>query len=147
MPDTHKSSESCLKLIKYFEGLRLKTYTCSGGKLTIGYGHTGPDVKPGMTITQAEADSLLLADLSRFESGVVGLLGGRETTPGQFSALVALAFNIGLSALGKSTLLTFHKAGDFALAADQFLRWNRGGGRVLPGLTKRREAERELYLS
>lgn len=140
-----------LALIKKFEGCKLTPYRCPSGILTVGFGSTGPHVIAGKSITQAEADALLLADLSRFESGVVALLGGRETAPGQFSALVSFAFNVGLFALSGSTLLRKHMAGDYAGAADQFLKWDKarvnGVLKSLPGLTKRREAERELYLS
>ncbi len=132
-----------LALIKQFEGLRLKAYKCPAGVVTIGYGSTGPHVKMGFTITETEAEALLREDLERFERGVVAMAG--KITPGQFSALVALAFNIGLGAFGTSTLLKKHLAGDYAVAAEQFSRWTRGGGRILPGLVKRRAAERALY--
>lgn len=132
-----------LALIKSSEGLRLKAYRCPADVPTIGYGSTGPHVRMGMTITEAEAEALLRKDLARFEAGVVKLAG--PMTPGQFSALVSFAFNLGLGALGKSTLLKKHKAGDFAGAKAEFAKWNRAGGRVLAGLTKRRAAEAELY--
>lgn len=132
-----------LALIKASEGLRLKAYRDVVGVLTIGYGSTGPHVKPGMVITEAEAEALLRRDLDRFELGVAEMAG--EMTPGQFSALVSFAFNLGLGALKGSTLLKMHRAGDFTGAAQQFARWNRAGGRVLAGLTKRRAAEAALY--
>jgi lysozyme len=134
-----------LALIKKFEGLLLHSYVDDAHVLTIGYGSTGPHVVPGMRITEAEAEALLRKDLRRFERGVVEM-GGRMS-PGQFSALVAFAFNVGLGALEGSTLLRLHLAGDHAGAAAQFARWNRAGGRALKGLTKRRAAERELYES
>lgn len=140
---TRRIGPKGLALIKTSEGLRLKAYRDAVGVLTIGYGSTGPHVKPGMTITEAEAEALLRKDLDRFERGVVELAG--EMTAGQFSALVSFSFNLGLSALRDSTLLRLHRAGDFDGAAAQFGRWNRAGGRVLPGLTKRRAAERALY--
>lgn len=132
-----------LALIKRFEGLRLKAYKCPADVPTVGYGSTGPHVRMGMTITEAEAEKLLVDDLRRFESGVSALAG--TMTPGQFSALVSFAFNVGLGALKSSTLLAKHKAGDFQGAAAQFARWNKGGGRVLPGLVTRRAAEAKLY--
>jgi len=128
-----------------FEGLRLDAYRCPAGVLTIGYGSTGSHVKAGMVIDEAEADRLLRGDVGRFEDGVNAIVG--RCTQGQFDALVSFAFNLGLGALMSSTLLKRHKAGDFARAGDEFLRWTRGGGRVLPGLVKRRAAERDLYLS
>lgn len=132
-----------LALIRQFEGLALKAYRDPVGILTIGYGSTGPHVHEGMTITPAEADALLRKDLERFERGVAKMAG--EMTPGQFSALVAFSFNVGLKALQDSTLLKLHRTGDHAAAAGQFPRWNRAGGKVLKGLTKRRAAERDLY--
>ncbi len=98
-----------------------------------------------MMITEAQAEDLLIEDLARFEAGVSSLIKDSPTLQGQFDGLVSLAFNVGLGALGKSTLLKKHLAGDYAGAAKQFARWNRAGGRVLAGLTKRREAERQLY--
>lgn len=132
-----------LALIKRSEGLRLKAYRCPAGVVTVGYGSTGDHVSMGMTITELEAEALLRKDLERFEAGVVAMAG--KMTPGQFSALVSLSFNIGLEALRKSTLLRKHNAGDYSGAAAQFAVWNRGGGRVLPGLVTRRAAEAALY--
>ena len=137
-------SAAGLALIKRFEGLRLKAYRCPADVPTIGYGSTGAHVKMGMTITEAHAEQLLIKDLSRFEQGVAQLL--KTATQGQFDACVSLSFNVGLAAFKGSTLLKKHNAGDYAGAADQFRRWNKAGGRVLAGLTKRREAERQLYI-
>lgn len=140
-------NDAGLALIKRAEGLRLDSYRCPAGVATIGYGHTGPDVRIPMTITPGQAERLLHEDLARFETGVTALLDGKPATDNQFSAMVSLAFNVGLGNLATSTLLKKHKAGDYEGAADQFLRWTRAGGQVLPGLVKRREDERELYLS
>jgi len=97
----------------------------------------------GFTITEAEAEAMLLEDLDRFERGVAAAAG--HMTPGQFSALVSLSFNIGLKALQDSTLLRLHNAGKYAEAAEQFARWTKGGGKTLPGLVKRRAVEAALY--
>lgn len=132
-----------LALIKRFEGLRLKAYKCPAGVWTVGYGSTGPHVKPDTVITADEAERLLLDDLVRFEQGVA--LQCQIATDNQFAALVAFAFNVGLEALRTSTLRRMHNEGNYAGAAGQFGRWNRGGGRVLPGLIKRRAAEAALY--
>jgi lysozyme len=86
---------------------------------------------------------ILRRDLEHFERGVERLCG--SCTEGQFDGLVSFAFNLGLGALEGSTLRKLHNAGQFAAAANQFLRWNKAGGRVLPGLTKRRAAEADLY--
>ncbi len=134
-----------LALIKAFEGCRLTAYLCPAGILTIGFGHTGRDVTEGLRITAEAAEELLRGDLMRFEDGVRRLAG--ETSQSRFDALVSFAFNLGLGALAGSTLLKRHRAGDFARAANEFLRWNKAGGIVPPGLTRRRAAERRLYLS
>ena len=143
---TRRINTAGLELIQSFEGLRLAAYRCPAGVWTIGHGHTGPDVHPRQTITAAEAVALLRGDLDRFEAGVAKALGDAPTTDHQFSAMVSLAFNIGLGAFGKSTVLRQHRAGNAKLAAAAFLMWVRAGGRVLPGLLRRRQAERALYL-
>jgi lysozyme len=106
-------------------------------------GHTGPDVRKGQTITREQSQALLSADLARFE-GAMNKLGGKMTQS-QFDALVSFAFNLGIGALAKSTLLKKHLAGDYAGAAKEFARWNKAGGKVLAGLVKRRAAEAALY--
>jgi lysozyme len=131
------------ELIQHFEGCKLEAYRCSAGVLTIGYGHTG-DVKEGDTITQEMADLMLLRDLRKFEIGIDGLVKA-QITQNQFDSLVSLAFNVGLGNLSTSTLIRMINAGSADAAADQFLRWNRAAGRVMPGLTRRREAERKHY--
>lgn len=136
-------NEAGLAIVKDSEGLRLKAYVCPAGVLTIGYGSTGKHVKPGMVITEAEAEKLLRDDLARFERFVEMRCG--PSNDNQFSALVSFAFNVGEQALATSTLRRFHTAGDYANAAKQFARWNKAGGRVLPGLTKRRAREAALY--
>lgn len=143
---TRRINRAGLALIKAFEGLRLAAYRCPAGVWTIGYGHTGPDVKPGRRITAAEAEALLRGDLDRFESSVERALNGVVTTENQFAALVSLAYNIGLGGFGRSTVLRLHRTGKFTLAANAFLLWVKAGGRSLPGLVRRRTAERALYL-
>jgi lysozyme len=132
-----------LDIVKRSEGLRLKAYICPAGVLTVGFGSTGPHVKPGMTITAEEAEKLLRDDLRRFEDGVAKL--AKVATDNQFSALVSFAFNVGLEALKTSTLLRKHNEGDHAGAKAEFAKWVRGGGKVLPGLVTRRADEAELY--
>lgn len=133
-------------LIRRYEGLRLKAYPdpgTGGAPWTIGYGHTGPDVKPGLVITNERADELLMADLAKFELGVASL--APITTGNQFAALVSFAFNVGLGNLERSTLLRMHRDGQYGAAQRQFGKWIRAAGRVLPGLVKRRAAEAALY--
>lgn len=136
-----------LDLIKKFEGLRLKAYVCPAGVLTIGYGSTGPHVKPGMVITEAEADRLLNEDLDRFEEAVERYAG--RATQNQFDAMVSLAFNIGIANFRKSSVLRAHVVKSFKIAADAFALWNKAkvNGRLteLPGLTRRRAEEARLY--
>ena len=147
-----KINEAGRELVKSFEGLRLDSYRCSAGVATIGWGHTGPDVQIPMTITLEEAETLLSGDLARFERGVEAMLTGYEASDNEFSALVSFAFNVGLANLATSTLLKRHKAGNRMGAANAFLAWDKarnpatGKLRQLPGLLRRREAERRLYL-
>lgn len=141
-------SEAAASLVKQFEGCELTAYPdpATGAEpWTIGYGHTGADVHPGLTWTQAQADAALNADLARFDEGVTALIGAVPTTQNQFDALVDFAYNLGLANLGRSTLLTRHRVGDYAGAAVEFAKWNRAGGRILNGLTRRRAAEAALY--
>lgn len=132
-----------LALIKQFEGCELRAYRDPVGVLTIGYGHTGPDVKPGMTITQDQADALLRKDVARFEKAVAGM--AKVATDNQFDALVSFAYNLGEEALRRSTLLRKHNEGDYAGAKAEFARWVNAGGKKLNGLVKRRAEEAELY--
>lgn len=140
--------EQCTKLVKQFEGCVLKAYPdpgTGGDPWTIGYGHTGPEVKRGVVWTQAQADAALEKDLAHFDAGVSALIGAAPTTQGQFNALVSFAFNVGLGNLKTSTLLRMHKEGDYVGAAGQFQRWNKAAGKVMNGLVKRRTAEARLY--
>lgn len=137
-----------ISVIKQFEGCRLRSYRCSAGVLTIGWGHTSasgnPIVFPEMTITQEEADQILAADLRKFEDGVTALVKV-DLRQGQFDALVSFAFNCGLSALGKSTLLKRINEGKFDAAPAEFMKWTKAGGNELPGLVRRRRAEARLW--
>lgn len=142
-----KISDRGLALIKEFEGCELTAYVCPAGVLTVGYGSTGPHVKAGMTLTEEEAEALLRKDLERFEKCVNGATFNYGLTQGQFDACVSLAFNIGCVNFRNSTVLRKLASGDDDEAADAFRMWNKGGGKVLPGLVRRREAERELFLS
>lgn len=138
----YKSSEILINALKQFEGLRLKAYKAVKTEryYTIGYGHYGSDVMPGTVITEPEAERLLRLDLQKAEQYVNSL--GVCKTQGQYDALVDFSFNCGISALAKSTLLKKIRAG--AKTSDiqaEFRRWNKSGGKVLGGLTKRREWE------
>lgn len=145
-----QTSDKGIALIKQFEGCKLTAYRDSVGVWTIGYGWTQPvDGKPiraGMTIKQETAERLLKTGLVSYESDVSRLVKVGLTQE-QFDALVSFTYNLGARSLSTSTLLRKLNAGDYAGAADEFLRWNKAGGKVLNGLTRRREAERALFLS
>ncbi len=138
-----KISKAGLELIKKSEGCRLAAYKDPIGIVTIGYGHVSSSVKLGQVITQHQADEILASDLERFEAGVDRLCPG--LSPGQFSALVSFAFNLGLTAFANSTLRKKVLKNDFAGAALEFGKWVKAGGKVLPGLVTRRAAERALF--
>jgi len=137
------NDEGCT-LIKKFEGLCTKAYKDVIGVVTIGYGSTGEHVQMGMEISEQEAEDLLKLDLERFEKGVEKLVTV-ALTDNQFAALVSFSFNCGLGNLKSSTLLRKLNAGDYSGAAMEFQKWNKAGGKVYPGLTKRRAAESELF--
>jgi lysozyme len=145
-----KTSAAGRKAISDREGVRLKAYQDSVGIWTVGVGHTAaagpPAPKRGTTITAAECDDILSRDLAKFERAVTSAVKV-PLTQSQFDALVSLAFNIGGGAFAKSTLVKRLNKGDLAGAADAFMSWNKAGGRVLAGLTTRRKAEREQFLS
>ena len=145
-----QTSDKGIALIKEFEGCKLTAYQDSVGVWTIGYGWTQPvDGKPiraGMTIKQETAERLLKTGLVSYESDVSRLVKV-GLTQGQFDALVSFTYNLGARSLSTSTLLRKLNAGDYAGAANEFQRWNKAGGKVLTGLTRRREAERALFLS
>ena len=146
-------SNNGIALIKRFEGCRLTAYPdpgTGGDTWTIGYGWTGKGdgkpIRPGMKIDEATADRLLRTGVVSFDQAVSKMLKV-TVTQNQYDALVSLAYNIGTRALSTSTLMKKLNAGDVKGAADEFLRWNRSGGKVMPGLTNRRKAEREVFLS
>ena len=143
------SAEARTALIEAFEGARLLAYVDCSGILTIGYGHTSaagaPVVRLGMRLSAKDADEVLARDLDRVESGLSGVLRG-ACLQREFDALVDFAFNVGLGALRSSSLLRAFNRGDKSNAANAFLFWNRSRGRVAPGLTRRRQAERAWFL-
>lgn len=138
-------SPAGVSLIKRFEGVMLDAYDDGVGVWTIGVGHT-LGVKRTDKITMAQADEFLRADLEDAEDAVHRLVQV-PLNQGQIDSLVSFTFNLGAGALQKSTLLKKLNAGDMQGAADQFLVWVNAGGRPLPGLVKRRIAERMLFLT
>lgn len=143
-------SQNGLSMIASFESFEPKAYYCPAGVLTIGYGHTGTnaqgqELQESDTVTHEQAMRLLYEDVLWAEDAVNEQR--LNLTQNQFDALVSFVFNVGATAFANSTLLKKLKSCDFDEAADEFLRWNKAGGKVLRGLTARREAERELFLS
>jgi lysozyme len=130
-------------LLKFFEGCELVAYQDSVGVWTIGYGHT-KGVKPGMTITQEEAEQMLKSELAEYE-GYVTKYVTVPLTQNQFDALVVWVYNLGPTNFRKSTLLKKLNSGDYTAAGQEITRWNKAGGKVLNGLVKRRKAEAELF--
>lgn len=143
-------TEQGLALIRRFEGFRGEAYRCPAGVWTIGYGHTAaagpPVVKPGMTMSEADARRVLAADVVRFASAV-RLCLTREVNGEQFSALVSFAFNVGVGAFRGSSVLRAVNEGRFADVPERLMLWVKAGGTVLPGLQKRRAAEAALFMS
>jgi lysozyme len=156
----YSTSAAGLDLIETFEGDALVAYPdpgTGGAPWSIGRGHTGSDVYPGLTITAAQRDALFAQDVVSRGEVIIKRLNLRLTQC-QFDALVSFVFNVGPGQAGvkdglvvlrsgaPSTLLKLLRARDYLAAADQFLLWNHANGRVMPGLTKRRQAERALFL-
>jgi lysozyme len=143
-----RMSADGLALVKEFEGLRLKAYKCPAGVWTIGYGHTSaagiPEVNSGMEITKEEAEAILKRDMVQYEAGVEKLVKV-ELSQGQFDALVDFAYNAGVGALAKSTLLKRVNEERFDDVPAEFMKWTKGGGKELPGLVRRRRAEVKLW--
>jgi lysozyme len=140
-----------LSIIKKYEGLKLEAYLCPAGVATVGFGSTfypdGRRVKLGDKITLQEAESILLHDIKRFEKEVRNSVK-IEITNNQLSALVSFVYNVGASAFRKSTLLRKVNANPTDLTIhNEFMRWTRAGGKVLPGLVKRRAEESKLYFT
>ena len=154
-------SQRCKDMIKHHEGVRFKPYRCPARLWTIGVGHVlypiqgrlpldqrdsySLEPEHNRTFSKDEVDGILSADLQRFEAGIAKLFP-MVLTQGQFDALVSFGFNLGLGGVQRSTLRQKVLRGE-AEAADEFLKFTRGGGKILPGLVKRRQDERSLFLS
>jgi lysozyme len=145
-----KMTDEGLALIKEFEGFRTQAYRDPVGVWTIGYGHTAmagePVVKSGLVVSEAEASAILRRDVEMFSRGVRKALT-RSVSDQQFSALVSFAYNVGLGALAGSSVLRAVNAGDFEAVPRRLALWTKAGGRVLPGLVRRRAAEAALFVS
>ncbi len=157
-----KVSDKLIEMIKHDEGVKTRPYQCPALLWTVGVGHViDPNhakvpfaqrknlpIPEGWdrTLTMDEVNAILKQDLARFEAGVMRLCP-KGKSQGQFDALVSFSFNVGLGNLQNSTLRMKHNREDYEGAAEEFLKWNKAGGKVLKGLDKRRRGERALYLS
>jgi lysozyme len=158
-----KVSPAALKMIKHHEGVRTKPYRCPALLWTVGVGHViDPNhikvpfeerrnlpIPDGWNrvLTMDEVDAILAQDLNRFERGVARLCPSALGSQGIFDSLVSFSFNVGLGNLQRSSLRMKTNRGEFEAAAEEFMKWTKAAGRVLPGLVKRRQDERALYLS
>lgn len=144
-----KLGQAGFNLIKEFEGLYLTAYKCPAGVWTIGFGTTGKvdgkAIGKGMKITKEKAEQLLKKDVEQFEQSVDNLVKV-PINQNQFDALVSFTYNVGSGALKGSTLLKKLNQENYQGAANEFLKWNKAGGKILTGLRRRREAERKLFL-
>ena len=158
-----KVSDAAKAMIKHHEGVRMRPYRCPALLWTVGVGHV---IDPShiavkyeerrtlpipdgwdRSLTMGEVDAILAQDLARFERGVARLCPAATSHQGQFNALVSFAFNVGLGNLQRSSIRMRYNRGDVEGAADAFLMWTKAAGKVLPGLVKRRNDERALFLS
>ena len=158
-----KTSPEAIKMIKHHEGVRLKPYRCPAHLWTVGVGHVmypeqaklpvaeriqfQIDTKDFYIRSMEQVDALLAQDLARFERGVARLCPAALGNQRIFDALVSFSFNVGLGNLQRSSIRMQTNRGEFEEAADGFLKWTKAAGRVLPGLVKRRNDERAMYLS
>lgn len=140
-------SKDGIELIKRFEGCKLEAYRCPAGVWTIGYGHT-KDVKRGDKISQQQADKLLSEDSKEFSRNISYCCEENHILLNQheFDAVVCFAYNVGFNAFVNSTLFDYLENGDKLKASNEFLRWNKVKGKPVLGLTRRRNAERELFV-
>jgi lysozyme len=158
-----KVSAELINLVKHHEGVRTRPYRCPALLWTVGVGHVIDPSHAAVKyeerrtlpipegwdriLTMGEVDAILAQDLGRFERGVARLCPAAVGHQGRFDALVSFAFNVGLGNLQRSSLRMKTNRGEFEEAADEFMKWTKAGGRVLPGLVKRRQDERALYLN
>lgn len=141
-----RTGSAGVALIQSFESCRLTAYQDQRGVWSIGWGHTGPEVVEGLVWTQAQADSQFILDLHRTESAVMASLDV-ALTQNEFDALVCFTYNVGPGAEAHSTLVRLLNAGSLLTAADQFLVWDHVNGMPNAGLLRRRQAERDLFLT
>lgn len=137
-------SKNALDLIKSFEGCKLEAYQDPVGIWTIGYGTTGLGIVEGLTVSQKTAEAMLLGHVKEVGLALTDIVG-HKLSQDRFDALTCFVYNLGIGAFKKSTLCKLVLSGDYDKAALEFAKWNKAGGHVLPGLVRRREAERTLF--
>lgn len=167
-----KTSDAGIALMHKFEGCKNRPYLCPAHIWTVGFGRVlyqeqirlpvvrvdGKDIpmirkemplktEDNRVWSKEEINELFRVDVENFERGVLRLVPGCVGRQGSFDALVSFAFNAGLGNLQRSTIRMRANRGDWEGAADAFMAWTKGGGKVLPGLVRRRQAEKELFLS
>ena len=158
-----KVSDAAIRMIKHHEGVRLRPYRCPALLWTTAVGHVidpshiavkyedrkNLPIPDGWDrqLSMGEVDAILAQDLARFERGVARYCPAAVNSQGQFDALVSFAFNVGLGNLQRSSIRMRYNRGDIEGAADAFLMWTKAAGRVLPGLVKRRQDERAMFLA
>ena len=158
-----KTSQKAKEMIKHHEGVRLKPYLCPAKLWTVGVGHVLYPEQANMKLedrkdlwlhpednrvwTMEQVNALLEFDLNRVERGVARLCPSSTSNQNHFDALVSFSFNVGLGSLQKSSLRMKYNRGEYEEAANEFLKWAKAGGKVLPGLLKRRSDEKALFLS
>ena len=158
-----KVSPELIKLVKHHEGFRTRPYQCPALIWSVGVGHVidpahlavkyeerrNLPIPEGWdrSLTMDEVDAILAQDLARFERGVARYCPAAVNSQGQFDALVSFAFNVGLGNLQRSSIRMRYNRGDIEGAADAFLMWTKAAGKVLPGLVKRRQDERAMFLA
>ncbi len=142
---TMTASQKLYDFIKKQEGCSLKAYP-DVGQNSIGYGHRGAEILTGMVITQQQADDYLTQDVQKVEK-IVNFCVLVPLTQGNFDALVSFTFNVGEGQLRKSTLLKLLNQKNYVAASYEFLKWDKSGGTVNPGLTNRRILEKAMYMS
>jgi lysozyme len=135
-----------IQLIKKYEGLRLKKYLCPAQKWTIGYGHVILKNENLVIITKEKAEELLQSDLEKTYNSILKVIKNIKLNENQINALISFVFNIGSGAFATSTVLRKLKSNDYIGASDQFSRWVYGSGKKLPGLIKRRNDEKNLFM-
>lgn len=131
-------------LIKEFEGLELMPYRCPAGVLTVGYGTTGAGVIEGMPWTKEECEERMMSDVQRFVNGTLELCPCLANDDRKLCAIADFSYNLGLGRLQESTLRDRINSQNWEGAKSELMKWTRGGGKVLPGLVRRRIAECQL---